>query len=231
VTSQRILFMTEGTSLAHVARPYALAMTLDPDRYEVHFAAPSKRYTDAVLADAPFRVWPLVRTEFRARIQRLVDGLFWSEAELERGIEEDRELIRAIRPNLIVVDERPSITVSAGLEGVPTASIASVIWTDDVLPTWRQPAPEAPLPYIPGLTPAGAAIAIPFFVWLASRPINRVRRRHGLSSLGARFSTLFEADHLLFLEPPSLFRLRASIPERHHFLGSPDWSSAGPLPP
>ena len=34
----RILFIAEAVSLAHIARPFVLAQSLDPSRYEVHFA-------------------------------------------------------------------------------------------------------------------------------------------------------------------------------------------------
>lgn len=35
---QRILFVGEAATLAHVVRPFVLARSLDPSRYEVHFA-------------------------------------------------------------------------------------------------------------------------------------------------------------------------------------------------
>lgn len=35
---RRILFVAEAVTLAHVVRPFALAQSLDPSRYEVHFA-------------------------------------------------------------------------------------------------------------------------------------------------------------------------------------------------
>ena len=39
---RRILFLAEGATMAHFVRPLALAETLEPDRYEIHFYAPSR---------------------------------------------------------------------------------------------------------------------------------------------------------------------------------------------
>jgi UDP:flavonoid glycosyltransferase YjiC (YdhE family) len=59
--------------------------------------------------------------------------------------------------------------------------------------------------------------------WLASRPIDAVRRRYGLRPYGARWSTLQRADHLILTDHPALFRL-ARRPRNHHFVGVAHWS-------
>lgn len=50
---RRILFVAEAVTLAHVVRPFALAQSLDPSRYEVHFAC-DPRYNQ-LLGPLPFR--------------------------------------------------------------------------------------------------------------------------------------------------------------------------------
>ena len=64
-TRRRILFLTDAMSLAHVARPFVLASTLDPARFEVHVAAAPGALTDLVLDGAPFRRLELRRTPVR----------------------------------------------------------------------------------------------------------------------------------------------------------------------
>jgi UDP:flavonoid glycosyltransferase YjiC (YdhE family) len=229
----RILFIIEGTSLAHIARPYVLATALDPARYDVHVAAPPRPTVERLFTRERFRRSVLVPTEWSGRLNRVADALFWSEAEILRSIDEDRALIQELRPHLVVVDQRPSIQISGRLEGVPTASITSAIWTDDLLPTWRQPGPDTALsrPYVPVLTQAGYDLVAPVFMWLATRSVNEARRRHGLGRLPRKPAALFAADHLLFLETPGLFQLPPHRSTRHHFLGPALWSVPAPLPP
>jgi UDP:flavonoid glycosyltransferase YjiC (YdhE family) len=196
----------------------------------VHFAAAPRRFTERVLADGPFQRWSLHPTTFGGWLDRIANAPLWTHAEIERSIQEDRALFQSVKPDLVVVDQRPSISISGALSGIPTASITSVIWTADLAPTWRQPVPETIAPYVPVVSQAAFELVAPVFYWLVTRPVNDVRRRYGLRSVGRQLSALFAADHRLFLEPPGLFRLRPNVPANHWFLGAALWSPSAALP-
>ena len=155
----------------------------------------------------------------------------WTDGDIQGAVEVDLELIAEVRPDLVVGDLRPSVSISAALMRVPSVMITNAYWTDDLAAGWRQPAPESSLlrPYMPGVTGAVFAVAEPTVRWLASRPIDAVRRRHGLRPYGARWSTLHRADHLALADHPDLFRLRRR-PSNHHFVGPALWSPPGSLP-
>lgn len=54
---QRILFVGEAATLAHVVRPFVLARSLDPSRYEVHFACDPR--FNKLLGPLPFPHHPI----------------------------------------------------------------------------------------------------------------------------------------------------------------------------
>ena len=105
--------------MAHFVRPLALAETLEPDRYDIHFYAPSrysghldnKPFTTGELASMPGEAVP---GEYRQRPTTV-------SADTIRGyVAQDRELIRSIRPDLVVGDMRLSLPSARGWKGLRT---------------------------------------------------------------------------------------------------------------
>jgi UDP:flavonoid glycosyltransferase YjiC (YdhE family) len=229
----RILFLTEGTSLAHLARPFALAKTLDPARYDAHFATAPGADAERVLAGSGVQRWTLDAGAGPPPLARRLAPAneLWSAEGLARGVEVDRALFADVRPDLVVADLRPSLSISARLAGVPSAMITNAFWTEDLAGGWRQPVPESPLarPYLPGLTQAGFELLSPVIRRLATGGLNAVRRRYGLRAFSDRYSALYEADHLLLVDHPALFRLRRRV-RTHHFVGPALWAPGGSLP-
>ncbi|MDD5330799.1 MAG: glycosyl transferase family 1, partial [Sulfuricella sp.] len=225
----RILFIGEAVSLAHVARPLALALALDPARYAVSFAV-DPRY-NALLGDPPF---PLQRIDS-------IDGNRFSTAlargtpiydlpTLRRYVGADLDLIAAARPHLVVGDFRLSLTASARVAGVPYFSITNSYWS----PYARQrfPLPAHPLAQWLGVAAAQALfrLARPAVFALHARPLNRLRREYGLPALGHDLRRAYtDADHTLYADVPELMNLPA-LPAHHHFLGPVLWSPSIPLP-
>ncbi len=102
---KRILFFAEAVTLAHVSRPYVLASGLDRDRYTIGFAcAPG---SERILADPSLNCLPLTSIPGATFLQRLASGRpLYSEADLERYVAEDLQLIERFQPDVVVGDFR-----------------------------------------------------------------------------------------------------------------------------
>ncbi len=126
---RKVLFIGEGSTLAHAARPMALAAALPSDRYEAILATP-ERY----LGFSPPGVqWlPLSAQTPEAFAERLRQGApVFSRALLELYVEQDLELIETVRPDVVVGDLRLSLAASARLGQVPYISVSNAYWSPD----------------------------------------------------------------------------------------------------
>ena len=232
-TRRRILFISEAPSLAHIARPFVLASALDPARFDIHFAAAPTGWVEHILSGTSFTRWPLESIPEESFARRMRFGRpFWSPDEIERYVEVDRELIRAVRPDLIVADLRVSLSISARLEGVPWAAIINATWSP-YAGGWRQPVPQTTLstPYLPGATQFWFDRLLPLLLRWYVRPVNVVRRRFGLEPHPPTHEALFNGDHVLYVDPPGVIPFRHALPAHHRFIGAPIWNAAAPLPP
>lgn len=225
----RILFIAEAVSLAHVARPIALAMALDQTRHAVFFASDPR--FNALLGDLPFPLRPLESIESSRFFTALANGTpIYDLPILSRYVRDDLELISAVRPHLVVGDFRLSLSVSARLAGVTYFSITNSYWS----PYARQrfPLPAHPLAQLLGVSAAQALFRLvrPIVFAIHARPLNRLRQEHGLPSLGSDLRRVYtDADHTLYADVPEFLDLPA-LPAHHHFLGPLLWSPVVPLP-
>lgn len=221
--------MAEAVTLAHVGRPAALAAGLDSERFEVHFAA-SPRF-DALLGPLPHTRHGLDSIPTAQFLDALDRGTpVYSRDDLRGYVREDRLLLADIRPDVVVGDFRLSLSVSARLAGVPYATITNVYWSSAA--RQRFPLPELPLTRTLGVRGAGVVfpLARPVAFALHTRPLNRVRREHGLPSLGPDLRrTYTDADHVLFADAPELAPPHISLPG-HEFLGPVRWEPAAASP-
>jgi UDP:flavonoid glycosyltransferase YjiC (YdhE family) len=149
---------------------------------------------------------------------------------LARYVSEERELLRRLRPALVVGDLRLSLPVSAAVEGVPHACLINAYWSSHVV---REgfPLPDHPIVRWLGVELAARYFpkALPWVFNHFARPVNVLRRRHGLSPLGSLPDILTHGDHTLFPDVPSLVPTRA-LPPHQKYLGPVLWSPAVPLP-
>jgi UDP:flavonoid glycosyltransferase YjiC (YdhE family) len=225
----RVLFVAEAVTLAHVARPVALAGGLDPDRYEVHLAS-DPRY-DRLLGDLPYARHPLASVTPEAFLRALARGApVYSAATLRGYVERDLELLHRLRPDVVIGDFRLSLSVSARLARIPYLTIASPYWSPYA--RVRYPAPDLPVTRLLGRRLGGAlfALARPIAFALHTRPLNRVRRGYGLASLGLDLRRVYtDADGVLYADIPELHPTEGA-PPTHHYLGALLWSPAVPLP-
>ncbi|HEY2155384.1 MAG TPA: glycosyltransferase [Isosphaeraceae bacterium] len=225
----KVLFFAEAVTLAHVARPLALAKGLELGRYEVAFAS-APRY-EALWGDLRSRVRPIHSISGAQFVDALARGHpLYTAATLRSYVEEDLEAIREVRPDVIVGDFRLSLSVSARLAGIPYLTITNAYWS----PYARQrfPLPELLIVRRLGLPLAGALFAAsrPLAFALHTIPLNRIRREYGLPSLGTDLRrTYTDADMTLYADVPEMVPT-FGLPPNHRYLGPIVWSPEARLP-
>lgn len=220
---KRVLFVAEAVTLAHVARPLALARGLAADRYEVSFAC-DPRYADFVAGEG----WPLRPIE-SIESARFTDALArgrppYDVATLTRYVEQDLAVLRELKPDAVIGDFRLSLSVSARVAGIPYATIASAYWSP--FARQRYPVPDHPLVRIAGLAIAQRIFDVvrPAAFARYAAPLNQVRRSRGMPSLGNDLRrTYTDADFVLYADPPELIALDP-LPANHRVLGPVLWS-------
>lgn len=227
---KRILFMAEAATLAHVARPYALARSLDPQEWEVVFAC-----ADAYLHLFPEMPWPrepLASLAPQTFMSRLANGeRLYSLAELNGYAEEDLRLLKAVQPDVVVGDFRLSLSASARVAGVPYVALTNAYWSPYVQRR-GYPMPCLPLARFVGVPLASALFAVArpaAFAWHAL-PLNQLRRHFGLPSLGLDLRRVYtDADMTLYADVPELVPT-AARPANHRYIGPVEWSPAIAMP-
>jgi len=219
----RILFVAEAVTLAQVVRLRTLASALDPSLYDVHFA--SARFDPLVFAGTSFRQWPLTSLSPEQVDEAVRTGqLIYDDATLKRYLADDRALLDAVKPDLVIGDLRLSLTVAAPLANVPLASLINAYWSPTRIRE-RFPLPDHPM--VDRFGPEVAGKVFPYvrpFVFKAfAAPVNRLRRAHGLPGLGSLAEVLCHGTYTLFPEVPEL------VPMRPWKRGAPVVKFLGPV--
>jgi UDP:flavonoid glycosyltransferase YjiC (YdhE family) len=221
---KKILFIAEAVTLAHVGRGIALAATLDPARYEVHFAC-ADGY-ERFFKGTEFNRWSIKSIPSEQFLQALAAGKpVYSEATLTSYVVEDLGLLGAIKPDLIVGDFRLSLSISARLAGVPYVSLTNAYWSPHVRPHYS--VPNIPLTKILPIHIANALFRMvrPMAFASHSLPLNRVRRKFGLPTLGLDVRRVYtDADYTMYMDVPELFPA-FDMPGNHAYLGPVIWST------
>ena len=226
---QRILFMAEAVTLAHVARPHVLAQSLPPDQYEVLFAC-DPRYNQ-LFGDANYPRRQIETISSERFLKQLEKGSpLYDLATLEGYVAEDLAVIDEFQPDAIVGDFRLSLSVSARLSGVPYIAITNAYWSPEA--QIDCPVPELPLTRWLGYGLGGALFQLGRSVGFAihGRAHNQLRRRHGMPTFPADMRHVYvDGDAVLYADVPELVPLRRR-PEGHHFVGPIPWSPVAEKP-
>ena len=229
-SSRRVLFVGEAVTLAHVARPMALASKLVDRGYRPVVAA-DPRFA-ALLPDVKCETTAIQSIPTRDFLRSLARGSpIYDLATLQRYVDDDLVLLRAVRPAVVVGDFRISLAVSARLAGVPYINVTNAYWSPYARPSWRAPTmpwsrlvPEA-------LDDFMFRAARPAAFRLHARPMRALSRRHGLPHDGLDLRRVYtDADLTLYADSPALVAT-FDRPARHRYLGLIDWAPAVPLPP
>ena len=229
MTRPRILFLAEAVTLAHVARPVALARSLHPSDWEIRLASDS-RYARAI-GTLPFPsepIWTISPERFRRAIE--TGRPIYDAQSLDRYVEEDLRFIESFRPDVVVGDFRVSLAISARKAGVPYVNVANAYWSPYA--KIRHLVPEITLTRV--LPPRLAQPLFDLFrgagYALHALPVNRIRRKYGLEPLPLDFRwNIVDADTTLYADIPEVIPTRP-LPPTHRFVGPIPWSPSLPLP-
>jgi UDP:flavonoid glycosyltransferase YjiC (YdhE family) len=225
----RILFFAEAVTLAHITRPLTLAQALAADKFEIHFAcAPGK---DFFFNDVNFKRWPIFSIKDDAFLNALSNGApLYDVKTLARYVEDDRQLIETLRPDLVVGDFRLSLAVSAPVCKVPYVAIANAHWSP--FSTLK----NFPLPNIPPTRLFGVGLAQRLFHLVKplafayhARPLNKLRRRFRLPAMESLLQAYTYGDYTLYADVPTLVPTE-NLPSNHRYIGPIFWSPLIALP-
>ena len=219
----RVLLIAEDITLAQVVRLVALGGALDPDAYDVHFAC--ARFDPMIFGDTSFTRHPIYTVDAKWAFRRLERGQrLYPSRVLARYVEEELALFAEIEPDVVVGDLRFSLSVSAPHAGIRYAALINAYWSRAMVRS-EFPLPEHPIVSLLGESIArrGFAQALPYVFAHFAAPVNRLRRRYGLSHIGDLIDVLMFGDRTLFPDVPELTPL-SDKPDSQIFLGPVLWS-------
>ncbi len=219
----KVLFFAEGATLAHVARPLVLAKELDASLFDVTLYRPET--FSKLTVGLPFPVLSLECQDSKIFAKKLAQGSpLYDFPTLCRYVEQDRFLIDQIKPDVIVGDFRLSLSVSARLKSIPYIAICDAYWSPE-----RELNPPLPVLSLTHYIPIPFAELIfrkiaPFAFKLHALPLERLRKKFGLPSLGHDLRRCYtDADLRLFANFPALYP-EVTPHEEAAFIGPIAWS-------
>jgi UDP:flavonoid glycosyltransferase YjiC (YdhE family) len=224
---KKVLFVTENVTLSQVVRLRVLAGALDPERFEIVFAAAD--FEPLIFADARFEQRTLHTRPAKELFNAMERGQrLYNRRTLERYVRAELTLIEEVKPDLVVGDFRLSLCVSAAKLGVPHAAMINAYFSP-----YRAregfPLPEHPIVRLLGVEMAGKYFpkALPWVFDHFAAPVNALRKQYGLPSVGSLLEVLSAGDYTLYPDVPTLTPTRA-LPNSHRFVGPVVWSPAVP---
>lgn len=230
MTRPTILFVADAVTLAHLARPAALAQRLDAEKFKVILAC-DRRY-QGFLDRLPFPTRHLASISSEKFLAAAASGSpLYDRQTLLSYVRDDLTLIDSVQPDVIVGDHRLSLSASARVAGVPYLAVINAYWSA-YASNRSLPLPELPINRWLGTSLAGALfrMAWPLASAYHAAPLNRVRREYGLPSLGNDwFSVYTDADRTLYADASELVPTHG-LPATHSYLGPVLWSPDVALP-
>ncbi len=215
--------------MAHFVRPLVLADSLDTAQYDIYFYAPF-RYAP-YLRHKPFVVGQLKTMPGEQFLANIGKGSPPFPPDVIRDyVKRDCELIASIAPDLVIGDMRPSLPISARLEGASCAVIMNAYWSPYAKP--RSIIPSIPLTRVvpPYLLGPLYRVTEPLAFAIHVGQMNRVRKEFGIPPLPPDLRVMYtEADHVLYPDVPE-FVPTSGLPKNHHYMGICQWALPIPKP-
>lgn len=227
---RKALFIAEGVTLAHVGRAITLAEALHARGFDVVLACDPRyaRFTDGLA----FAVRPLASIAPDAFAAALRYGRpVYSSRTLAGYTADDLALLSALRPDVVIGDFRLSLSVSARVAQVPYVNVTNAYWSPYAQPRFRMPDLAFARRIPPALADPLFRAVRPVAFALHARPLNRVRRQHGLAPLPHDVRAAYcDGDLTLYADLPQLIPLN-DAPPAHRHIGPVGWSPRGAAPP
>jgi UDP:flavonoid glycosyltransferase YjiC (YdhE family) len=227
MSRRRVLFVGEGATLAHAARPLALAAALPSERFEAVLALP-EAYRRWVPDHLAFTTLEAQSPE--AFAGRVASGRpLYSQARLEAYIRHDLELLAQTTPDVVVGDFRLSLAASARAAGVPYIALTNAYWRPEGPLDPPRPAVRRFRGWPAPLAEAVFRLALPMALSWQAGHLHRALIPHGVDIKGDIRRAFTEADLTLFADIPDLFAEVTETP-RMRFLGPVAWEPPASLP-
>src|SRR5688572_31413792 len=197
---RRILFVAEAVALAHVARAFALAQTLDPDRYEVHLAC-DPRYL-SLFDKISFPVHSIRTISGEKFRHRLFNGdPLYTVSDLREYTSQDLTLLAALSPDVVVGDFRLSLSVSARVACIPYLTVTNAHWSPYARSRFVVPDIDIIDRFGPRLGQILFSLMRPVIFAHHAYALNKVRHDYGLPSVGYNLlHVLTDADEVLYAD-------------------------------
>lgn len=222
--------MGEALAISHVARPAMLAAYLQHENYDVCLAC-DFRYNH-LISENGLKMVELNSLPGSLILDRLRrnEPLF-DVSTLDRYVQQDLEILREFRPDIVVGDQRHSLAISSRLADVPYVNIADGHWSPfaDI----EYELVEPPLSQIIGKPLASLIFQVihPVAFSFLMLPLNIIREKYGLPGIGSDFRTFFTyGDCTVYPNAPELFKLKEQLPPNHLFIGPLIWSPKVGIP-
>jgi len=225
----RVLFVSEAVTLAHVARPLALAKALDRSRYDVALAC-DPRYNE-LLETSQLKLLPIQSISSQQFLRSLARGSrLYSTSVLESYIQEDQEAIENFQPDLVIGDFRLSLAISTALTQKTYLNITNAYWSPFAHPHFY--VPDLPYVKVTGVKLGQMLfdLARPLAFAHHARPLNRLYGKYGMPRPGVDLRKMYtQGDYTLYADVPSLVPTH-NLPDNHYYVGPTLWSPSSPLP-
>jgi UDP:flavonoid glycosyltransferase YjiC (YdhE family) len=226
---RRVLFCVESVTLSQVVRLVVLARSLDPARYEVHFA--SGDCPEACFVGSRFERHDLPTVPAASVLRRVAWGRRpYERRTLRRYVAEELALFDRVRPDAVVGDFRLSLAVSAPVAGLPLFTLVNAYWSPYAVRD-RWPVPDHPVLGLlrESVAERHFATVLPWMLQYFAAPLNDLRREHGLPPVGGLLEMLTGVDRTLYADVPALAPV-SRVPSGHWYLGPLLWSPAVEIP-
>lgn len=228
----RIAALANAHALAHVSRLLEIAKVLRTHGHEILFAGHGKYLPVAGWDGFPTRELPYITVEqvVRAvRSQRLWE--LYRETELEGFVEAERALYADYRPDLVLIDNRPTARTSAELAGIPSVAVLNVHmsnYRDIPFFSYRQLAGGLHLPGLELADRLENRLETAIYDRLVMGGLNRLRRRLGLTALYA-YQHEEGSGRSLLADIPE-FNPAGRLPDQVRYIGPLTWHNTLPAP-
>lgn len=228
----RILAIPNAHALAHVSRLLEIAKVLRGRGHDISFAGHGKYLPIACQDGFPTRELPYITVEqvvHAVRTQKLWE--LYREPELEKFIDAELLLYAEFKPDLVLIDNRPTARTSAELAGLKSAAVLNVHMSNyRAIPFFSYAQLTGNLT-LPGLGLADRVenrIENAMYNRLVMGGLNRFRGKRRLSPLHAYGHE--EGADLSFLADIPEFNPVTRLPDHVHYIGPMTWHNNLPPP-
>jgi UDP:flavonoid glycosyltransferase YjiC (YdhE family) len=228
----RILAIANAHALAHVSRLLEIAKLLRQHGHEVLFAGYGKYLQVAAWDGFSTRELPYISVEqvvHAVRTQKLWE--LYRERELAEFIEAELVLYAEFKPDLVLLDNRPTARTSAEIAGLKSASVLNVHMSNyrrTPFFSYVQLAGKFQFPGLDYLDKLENGIENHVYDRMVMGGLNRLRGKLGLPPLFAYQHE--EGQHLGLLADTPEFNPVRQLPDHIRYIGPLTWRNTLPAP-